>query len=135
MIGPDGVKVPDQSQALTGLGTKTVSDLIGENFKLTVADTTVTATGDVKNIKEPWTEYDETDNTGHFAPLILPATLKDQKIILGGRTGGDRTIEKMSDDLLLVVRLENLTEAQELTVKKDGELVMTVDFSGVSKES
>lgn len=132
MIGPDGVQVPDQ-QAQTGIGTKTVSELIGDNFKLSVSGTTVTATGDVKNIEEPWMEYSSTDNTGHFAIIKLPAELKGQKITLEGRTKGNRTV-KVDDDLLLVQRLENLTEAKKLTVKKDGELVMVVDFSGVTEQ-
>ena len=131
MIGPDGVNVPDQ-QAQTGIGTKTVSELIGENFKLSVVDTTVTATGEVKNIVEEWTEFDKTDNTGHFAIITLPAMLKGQKITLEGRKKGNRTA-KVDDDLLLVQRLENLSDAQKLTIKKDGELVMTVDFSGETK--
>lgn len=131
MIGPDGVKVPDQ-QAQTGIGTKTVSELIGENFKLTVDGTTVTATGDVKNIAEAWEEFSKTDNTGHFVIIKLPAMLKGQKITLEGRTKGNRTV-KVDDDLLLVQRIENLTEAKKLTVKKDGELVMTVDLSGVTE--
>ena len=131
MIGPDGVKVPDQ-QAQTGIGTKKVSDLIGENFKLAVAGTTVTATGDVENITEPWEEFSKTDNTGHFAVIILPAILKDQKITLEGRSKGARTV-KVDDSLLLVQRIENLTEAKKLTVKKDGQLVMEVDFSGITE--
>ena len=131
MIGPDGVNVPDQ-QAQTGIGTKTVSELIGENFKLTVDGTTVTATGDVKNIVEAWEEFSKTDNTGHFVIIILPTILKGQKITLEGRTKGARTV-KVDDDRLLVQRLENLTEAKKLTVKKDGELVMTVDLSGVTE--
>lgn len=132
MIGPDGVKVPDQ-QAQTGIGTKKVSDLIGENFKLSVAGTTVTATGDVNNIAEAWEEFSKTDNTGHFAVITLPAILKDQKITLEGRAKGSRTV-KVDDSLMLVQRLENLTEAKKLTVKKDGELVMVADFSGVTEK-
>ena len=110
-----------------------MSDLIGENFKLTVDGTTVTATGDVKNIAEAWEEFSKTDNTGHFAIIMLPVILKGQKITLEGRTKGARTV-KVDDDLLLVQRLENLTEAKKLTVKKDGELVMDVDFSGVTEK-
>ena len=110
-----------------------MSDLIGENFKLTVDGTTVTATGDVNSIAEAWEEFSKTDNTGHFAIITLPAVLKDQKITLEGRSKGARTVT-VDDDLLLVQRLENLTEAKKLTVKKDGELVMTVDFSGVTEK-
>ena len=132
MIGPDGVSVPDQ-QDQTGIGTKLVSDLIGENFALSVADRTVTATGDVKNIAEAWEEYDKTDNTGHFAIIKLPVELKDQKITLEGRESGPRTVT-VDESLLLIVRMENLSEGKKLTVKKDGELYMTVDFSGVTEE-
>ncbi len=132
MIGPDGVNVPGQ-QDQTGIGTKKVSDLIGENFAITVSDKTVTATGDVKNITEAWTEFDETDNTGHFAIIKLPAELKGQKITMEGRAKGARTVT-VDESLLLVQRLENLTEAKKLTIKKDGELYMTVDLSGVTEE-
>ena len=132
MIGPDGVKVPDQ-QAQTGIGTKKVSDLIGETFKLTVDGTTVTATGDVHNIAEAWEEFSTSDNTGHFAVIILPAILKGQKITLEGRVKGARTVQ-VDDSLMLVQRLENLTSAKKLTAKKDGELVMVVDFSGITEE-
>ena len=132
MIGPAGVSVPDQ-QAQTGIGTKKVSDLIGENFKLTVAGTTVTATGDVENIAEPWEEFSTADNTGHFAIIKLPAILKDQKVTFEGRAKGARTV-KVDDSLLLVQRIENLTEAKKLTVKKDGQLVMEVDFSGITEK-
>lgn len=110
-----------------------MSDLIGENFKLTVDGTTVTATGDVNNIEEAWEEFSKTDNTGHFAIIKLPAILKGQKVTFEGRTKGARTV-KVDDDLLLVQRLENLTEAKKLTVKKDGEMVMEVDFSGVNEK-
>lgn len=132
MIGPDGVKVPDQ-QAQTGIGAKKVSDLIGETFALAVKGTTVTATGDVHNIAEAWEEFSTSDNTGHFAVIILPAILKGQKITLEGRTKGARTV-KVDDDLMLVQRIENLTEAKKLTIKRDGELVMVVDFSGITEE-
>ncbi len=132
MSGPDGVSVPDQ-QAQTGIGAKTVSDLVGENFKLSVAGTTVTATGDVKNITEPWGDFSAADNTGHFAIIKLPAILKGQKVTLEGRTKGARTVT-VDDDLLLVQRIENLTAAKKLTVKKDGQLVMEVDFSGITEK-
>ena len=118
---------------MTGIGTKKVSDLIGENFKLSVEGTTVTATGDVNNIAAAWEEFSKTDNTGHFAIVKLPAVLKNQKVTLEGRSKGTRTVT-VDESLLLVQRLENLTEAKKLTVKKDGELVMTVYFSGVTEK-
>lgn len=110
-----------------------MSDIVGEDYNLSVSGRTVTATGISKFISEPWTEFSDTHNTGHFGVVQVPAELKGQKLVLGGRTDGDRTIEKMDDDLLLVTRLENLTAAQKLTVSKDGALYMTVDYSGVKQ--
>lgn len=130
MIGPEGVKVPEQTQALTGLGSKTVQDLIGADFKLIVEGTTVKASGEVKNIAEPWTEFDKTNNTGHFVPFQMPAALRGQKITLSGMAK-DKTVT-VDTDLLHIHRLENLT-GDVLNVKKDGKLVMEVDFSGVTR--
>lgn len=126
------MKVPPQSQTLDTLGNKKISELVGENYKYTVKDTKVTATGDVKNISTPWLEFDHTsNNTGHFVPIQFPAYLKKQKVKCTG-TASERTIT-VDDDLLLILRLENLT-SNTLTVKSaTDELIMTVDFSGVNK--
>lgn len=107
---------------------------MGENFKYTVDGTNVTATGDVNNIETAWTEFDsKSNNTGHFVPIQFPAYLKKQKVKLEG-TAKAKTIT-VDDDLLLICRLENLT-ANTLTVKTSpgGELIMTIDFSGVNKK-
>lgn len=134
MTGSEGIKVPAQSQSLTDLGNKKISELVGENFKYTVDGTNVTATGDVNNIETAWTEFDsKSNNTGHFVPIQFPAYLKKQKVKLEG-TAKAKTIT-VDDDLLLICRLENLT-ANKLTVKTSpgGELIMTIDFSGVNKK-
>lgn len=132
-MGSDGIKVPAQSQTLTSLGSKKVSELVGENFKFTVDGTTVTATGDVNNITEAWKEFDsKSNNTGHFVPIQFPAFLKKQKVKLEG-TSHTKEIT-VDDDLLLVCRLEGLTK-NVLTIKTQAdELVMTIDFSGVNKK-
>lgn len=131
-MGSDGIKVPAQSQTLTDLGSKKISELVGENFKYTVDDTNVTASGDVKNISEAWKEFDsKSNNTGHFVPIQFPAYLKKQKVKLEG-TSHTKEIT-VDDDLLLICRLEGLTK-NVLTVKSaTGELIMTIDFSGVNK--
>lgn len=131
MIGPEGVKVPSQTQALTGLGAKQVSDLIAENMRLSVSGTHVSLTGDAKNISDPWTEYAKTDNTGHFLPMTLPKVCEGKKITIEGRKSGNRTV-KVDADLLLVQRLENLS-GDTMTVKLEGETLMTVDVSGVNR--
>ena len=134
MTGSEGVKVPAQSQSLTDLGGKKISELVGENFKYTVDGTNVTATGDVNNIETAWTEFEHAgNNTGHFVPIQFPAYLKGQKVKLEGAKKA-KTIT-VDDGLLLIQRLENLT-ANTLTVKTapGGELIMTIDFSGVNKK-
>lgn len=132
-MGSEGVKVPAQSQTLTDLGSKKISELVGENFKYTVDGTNVKATGDVNNISTAWKEFDsKSNNTGHFVPIQFPAYLKKQKVKLEG-TAKTKTIT-VDDDLLLILRLENLT-GNALTVKSaTDELIMTIDFSDVNKK-
>lgn len=127
MTGPEGVKVPPETQGLD-LGKKTVGDL-ADDLKLSVDGDTVTFTGSLKNITEPWTEYSKTDNTGHFIPLMLPAICKDEDITIKGRVGGDRKVH-IGDDLLLVLRLENLTGTTAAVEMNDVELIK-LDFTSL----
>lgn len=132
MIGPEGLKVPSQLQDLN-LGGKTAADLISADTVITIDGTDVTAKGTAHNITEPWTAFSTADNTGHFFPLQLPAVCKGKSITCKGRVAGDRVIDKVDNDLLLVTRLENL-KANVLTVEMDGEVLMTADFTGVTRE-
>ena len=127
MIGPEGVKVPPKSQGL-GLGDKLVSDLT-DDPDLSVDGDTVTFTGSLKNITEPWTEYSKTNNTGHFIPMMLPAVCQDEDITIKGRVDGDRTAH-VGDDLILVLRLENLTGTTATIEMNDAEL-MSLDFTAL----
>lgn len=122
--------MPARSSGLN-LGGKTVKDLIGEDFRITVDGPYVTAYGDVKEIRDPWTEFDGSDNTGHFVPLLMPSVCGGKEITCGSRVKGDRTC-RIDPDLLLVVRLENL-ETGVMTVAMDGESLMTADFTGVTE--
>lgn len=129
MIGPEGVKIPPASQGL-GLGDKLVSDLT-DDLELSVDDTTVTFTGSLKNIKNAWTEFDKSNNTGHFVPVILPSICKGEDITLKGRNDGDRKIHIDDDnDLLMVLRLENLT-GTTATVEMNDEELMVLDFTAL----
>lgn len=127
MIGPEGVKVPPASQGL-GLGDKLVSDLT-DDLELSVKDDTVTFTGSLKNITEPWTEYDKTNNTGHFIPTQMPVICANEDITLKGRTDGDRTVH-IDEDRLLIIRLENLT-GTTATVEMNGAELMKLDFTSL----
>ena len=125
MIGPEGVQVPPESQGLD-LGDKKVSDLT-DGLEISVDGDVVAFEGSLKNITEPWTEFDTVNNTGHFVPVQLPVICKDKDVTLKGRTGGNKTVH-VDDDLLLVLRLENLS-GTTLTLEMDGKELMVLDFT------
>lgn len=128
MTGPDDVSVPD-SQGPTNLGTKTISDL-AENLRFTKFGDTIEATGSLKTIKDPWTEFDSGgNNTGHFLPIKLPEKCKGKQVTCKGRVGGDRTVT-IDDDLMLITRLENLT-GTTITLEMDGATLATIDISNL----
>lgn len=130
MIGPGGLAVPAQSQGLN-LGNKKVSDLISTDVKVTIDEEKVTVTGTVHKVTG-WTEFSTDQADGHFFPFLMPEACKKKNITVKGRTAGDRTVE-MTDDLLLVIRLENLKE-DKMQIFMDGDLLMDADFTGVTKE-
>lgn len=110
------------------MGNKHVSDLT-DDLALTLDGNVVTFDGSLKNITKPWTEFDKTNNTGHFIPMQLPVICKNQDVTLKGRTGGDRTVH-IGDDLLLILRLENLT-GTTATLEMNGKQLMELDFAGL----
>lgn len=125
MIGPEGVKVPDSTQGLN-IGDKRVSDLT-DGLEISVDDEVVTFSGSLKNVTKAWTEFDKTNNTGHFVPVKLPAVCRNKEITIKGRVGGDKTV-RVDDDLLLITRLENLTGITS-TIEMDGRTLMVLDFT------
>lgn len=112
-----------------GLGEKTAKDL-SENLKISVEGTTVKLSGDLKNIKEKWTEFDTKNNTGHFFALQLPDACKDKDVTIKGRVGGDKVIHPTAEDMLLVQRLENMS-GTVLTIEMDGKTLFTVDVTAL----
>lgn len=110
------------------MGDKHVSDLI-DDLALTVDGDVVTFEGSLKNITKPWTEYSKSNNTGHFIPIKLPVVCQNEDVTLKGRTAGDRTVH-VGEDLLLIVRLENLT-GTTMTVEMNGKELMELDFAGL----
>ena len=125
MTGPEGINVPAQTQAV--LGAIKVSDLIGTDVKLAVSGNSVTVTGTIKNITEPWTEFNKKkDNTGHFFPMEMPKSCIDQKITVEGRADGNKTVT-ITEDRLLIQRLENLS-GNVMTITMGEETLMVVDF-------
>lgn len=106
----------------------TVEDLT-DSLDLFVDGDNVTFEGSLKSITDPWTEYDKSNNTGHFVPIQLPAICKGKEVTLKGRTGGDRKV-MVDDDLFLVIRLENLS-GTTMTVEMDDAELMKLDFTAL----
>lgn len=130
ITGADHVKVPDQSQSM-GTGTeKQASDLIGEDAAIQWDGLDGTASGEVKNLEDFSELFGDDQKTGHFFPLAIDKQYQGKELTISGRTDGDRKV-KVDSDLLLIVRIENLTPEKKVTVKDDKEaVVFTVDFTG-----
>lgn len=98
-------------------------------MELSVIDDTVAFTGTLNNLTTPWKEFDKKNNTGHFIPIQLPDICRGNAVTVKGLVGGDNTVT-IDDDLLLVVRLENLTGTGATLEMNDAEL-MKLDFSAL----
>lgn len=109
------------------MGDKQISDLIGDDLELSIIGNKVTVTGTIKNVTKAWKEFDSSNNTGHFLPIQLPAECKNQKVIIKGRTNGDRTVT-ITDDLLLISRLENFS-GTSFIIEKDGKTLLNINFA------
>ena len=132
LTGSDGASVPESSQSIN-LGSKNAGDLVSD-IKVRYSGTTMTVTGQAKKI-EGWEEFsgDPEEKSGHFVPITLPAETIGQQLTLKGRKAGDKTITG-PEDRILIQRLENLDAGNKLTIEKGGQLVLTVDFSGMTQE-
>ena len=79
-----------------------------------------------------FTAFGKDGQVGHFFPIALDEKFSGRQLTIGGREDGDRTIT-VGEDLLLVVRLENLTAEKKLTATdataKATSPVFTIDFS------
>lgn len=126
MTGADRVKVAAQGQPLTGYGvgsSKTVSDLIGASAAIEWNGTNGKVTGEIKNISDPWMDFDTANNTGHFFPIELDAKYEGEKITVIGQK------QKTVADRFWVLRVENAKD-QKFTFKKGTDLLFVLDFSG-----
>lgn len=127
MTGSDDIKVPELSGP-TGLGGKNFEDLV-ETLKFTSEGDTIKATGSLKTVSN-WQEFDSAGkNTGHFLPIKLPDKCSGQNVTCEGRKDGNRTV-KIDEDLLMIVRLENLT-GTEFTLKMGEEVIAKVDVTAL----
>lgn len=114
-----------------GTGTeKQASDLIGADAAIQWDGLDGTASGKVKNLEDFSELFGDKEKSGHFFPLAIDAQYQGKELTVSGRTDGDLKV-KIDSDLLLIVRIENLTPEKKVTVKDDKEaVVFTVDFTG-----
>lgn len=110
---------------------KQVHDLIGDDTRIIWTGTNGKAAGTARKITS-WKEFGTKNNSGHFFPVEFDDQYVGESLTVKGRSDGDREV-KLDADKLLVIRLENLS-ANTVQIEKDGEPVVSLDFSGVSRE-
>ncbi len=132
-MGP-AIESVSESQDLLG---KHLSDLVDGELTFTPQGDgkTVKVTGKVKEIKEAWTAFNTTDNTGYFVAFKLPAEWVSHKVKISGGNH-DKTFESLPEaDRLLITRLDGYldkTSKQTFTVDEEEKLI--VDYSGITKQ-
>lgn len=106
---------------------KTVNDLIAPGMYVTPDGDVI---GDIKYATGLETLFPgQTD--GHFFPVTFGSEYKGKELTMKGRTDGDRKA-KLDDDLLLIVRLENL-KGDTLTIECDKKDIVTFNFATANK--
>lgn len=90
------------------------------------------ATGTAKYVADFSELYgDGAEKTGHFFPIQFDPKYSGKKITIGGRSDGDKDVT-LDEDLLLIIRLENLS-ANKVTLTPESEPFLTVDFTKVTQ--
>lgn len=121
------VSVPDKSVD-TGLGGKTIGDLI-EDVETSRSGDTIKFSGTVKNVTEPWTDYDPSDNIGHFVPIQLPKDLVGKTIKSTGITPQRDVV--LDEDCLIIVKMEHVDNLVFTLTLEDGTVIGTFDLTGL----
>lgn len=118
--------VAAQGSPLTNYGvgsSKQVSDLIDKGVSISWAGKTGTVNGQIKNISEPWLDFDHNgDNTGHFFPVELDSSFQGKKITVVGKK------QRSAADRYWVLRVENGNN-KKFTFKLNDIELFTLDFS------
>ena len=102
-MGSPAASLPDQS-APTGLGTKTVADLVSPDTKMTVDGINATVTGELKEIDYPEFSSDPSETHGYFFPLSVDKKYQGHTIgVFSSATGNKKT----STDLNWVLKVKD----------------------------
>lgn len=112
-------------QSLTELGNKSVSDLIGDDIKIS-KDGAVTGT--LKKV-EGWTEFDSKNSelqSGHYFPIKLDDKYAGKKITVKGKR------QKTAQDLEWVLRVESTSSKFTFTAEGEEAPFLTLTFEGAT---
>lgn len=118
-----------QSQTLTELGDKEVSELVDANVAINWNGLTGSVVGTIKAVID-WVEFngvDTEEQDGHFFPLQLDERYDGKTItVIGQKT-------KSAVDTEWVLRVENALD-NKFTFQADGETIFVLDFSKATLE-
>lgn len=128
MSGPDRVSVPGQGQALSYLGGKLVSELIGPDCAVEWSGLDGAVVGTIKNVKN-FTAFDAKQKDGHFFPIDLAEKYEGVPITVDNGNGKPKT----ETDRHWTLRVENI-KGSRVTFSAAGETIATLDFSGAKLE-
>ena len=106
---------------------KTVNDLIAPGMYVTPDGDVV---GDIKYATGLETLFPGQAD-GHFFPVTFGSEYQGKELTMKGRTDGDRTAT-LGEDLLLIVRLENL-KGDTLTIECEKKNIVTFNFATANK--
>lgn len=106
--------------------------MISEDVSISWKGISGEVSGTIKYVPDFESLFGETEKNGHFFPVKFDDKYKGKSVELSGRSNENRTVT-IDDDLLLVQRIENLSEEKILIAKVDGKEIFTLDFSKVTE--
>ncbi len=124
MIGADAVRVTGKSQPLCVGGGKTVSDLIGDDIKITWDGVKGSVTGELKKL-DSWAEFDPAVSNGHFFPATLSAAYNGVPITV---QKGDSVKTLIDRNWILLVEDKDVP----ITFSANDKVFLIFDFSGAT---
>ena len=123
--GGKSIKIPDKSNDKPGgITGRTVGDLIGDDVQISWNGVNGYVTGSLKKVTG-WTEFDESDPTGHFFPISLDERFKNKTIVLQG----SKRVE--AKDTEWVIKVD---KAKVFTILCEGETIAVLDFNRATFE-
>lgn len=123
MIGADALQVPSAHQSLSGMGSKQISDLIGEDVNISWTGTSGSVSGEIKYVDDYSELYGESEKSGNFFPFVLDGAYKGKDITVQ-RTGGKA---KTANDTEWILRLTDKASTK-YTITYDGKEIAKLSF-------